>query len=166
MSSGRRRDARSHGKNGRLDGARICAAGTAPRGPPDPPGPAQKRHFTSLLTSTSAPPVTSPVSEKTQQNQLNIIFRNIADRGLPPPYNRGPRSATSFSQPSRIPFPKEAAAGVRSPRRPFCFCDAGARVVDRSHSPRTSSMSASPLIDARTLRASIIIASRASDDHR
>jgi hypothetical protein len=50
------------------------------------------------------------------QIQYDINFINIADRDLPPPYNRGPRSATSFSQPSRIPFSE--GSGRRGPIAP------------------------------------------------
>jgi hypothetical protein len=68
------------------------------------------------LTSPFACSVTPADAGIFVENQCDINFINIADRGLAPPYNRGPRSATSFSQPSRIPFSE--GSGRRGPIAP------------------------------------------------
>ena len=89
--------------------------------------------FTTLLTSPKALPVTPVFADFCQLNQYDIIFINIADTADSPPYNRSPRSATSFSQPSRIPFSE--GRGRRGPIAPAAnfFVHRGAmttRIVD------------------------------------
>jgi hypothetical protein len=68
------------------------------------------------LTPPSPLAVTAADAEITVTNQYNTNFANIADRADSPPYNQGPRSATSYSQPSRIPFSE--GSGRRGPIAP------------------------------------------------
>ena len=91
--------------------------------------------FTTLLTSPKALPVTPVFADFCQLNQYDIIFINIADTADSPPYNRSPRSATSYSQPSRIPFSE--GRGRRGPIAPaanlFCASRRDHEAHRRSH---------------------------------